>query len=169
MSDMITIEVTKEDLSDMIIVADLSLFETIRNDPDVDNIAWVATRVKLIDKMMRANGEEGIMYHDKLCFIDAMVSKLHGNKDSDDVVMDAMKEYLEYEVKEHGYIPDQSDYLDVGFMEHCYNLGRRSMEMYSNQWNEKQRKHDDDKIMKVICRAVKAVMDYEWGKDGILQ
>ena len=23
-----------------------------------------------------------------------------------------------------------------------------------------------DKIMKVLCRAVKAVMDYEWGKDG---
>lgn len=61
MSDMITIEVTKEELSDMIIVADLSLFETIRNDLSVDNIAWVATRVKLIDKMMRANGEEGIL------------------------------------------------------------------------------------------------------------
>ena len=61
MIDMITIEVTKEELSDMIIVADLSLFETIRNDLSVDNIAWVATRVKLIDKMMRANGEEGIL------------------------------------------------------------------------------------------------------------
>lgn len=61
MSDSIIIEVTKEELSDMIIVADLSLFETIRNDPGVDNIAWVATRVKLIDKMMRANGEEGIL------------------------------------------------------------------------------------------------------------
>lgn len=61
MSDSITIEVTKEELSDMIIIADLSLFETIRNDLSVDNIAWVATRVKLIDKMMRANGEEGIL------------------------------------------------------------------------------------------------------------
>ena len=108
------------------------------------------------------------MYHDKLCFIDVMVRKLHGNKDSDDAVMDAMKDYLEYEVKEHGCIPDQSDYLDVGFMEHCYNLGLRSMEMYSHEWQKKQRKHDDDKIMKVLCRAVKAVMDYEWGKDGVI-
>lgn len=39
--------------------------------------------------------------------------------------------------------------------------------MYSHEWKEKQRKHDDDKIMKVLCRAIKAVMDYEWGKDGV--
>lgn len=61
MSDKISIELTKDELSDMILVADLSLFETIRNDPEVDNIIWVATRVKLIDKLMKANGEEGIL------------------------------------------------------------------------------------------------------------
>ena len=61
MSDLIKVEVTKEELSDMILVADLSLFETIRNDPDVDNIRWVATRVKLIDKLMKASGEEGLL------------------------------------------------------------------------------------------------------------
>lgn len=61
MSDLFSIELTKDELSDMIIVADLSLFETIRNDSNVDNIAWVATRVKLIDKLMKANGEEGIL------------------------------------------------------------------------------------------------------------
>lgn len=107
------------------------------------------------------------MYHDKLCFIDVMVKELHGNKDSDDAVMDAMKDYLEHEVKDQGRIPDSSDYLDIGFMEQCYNLGQRSMELYSHQWASKQRKHDNDKIMKVLCRAIKAVMDYEWGKDGV--
>ena len=107
------------------------------------------------------------MYHDKLCFIDVMVKKLHGNQDSDDAVMDVMKNYLEYEVKEYGNIPDKDDYLDIGFMKQCYNLGQRSMEMYSHEWKGKQRKHDDDKIMKVLCRAIKAVMDYEWGKDGV--
>jgi hypothetical protein len=107
------------------------------------------------------------MYHDKLCFIDVMVKKLHGNKDADDAVMDAMKDYMEYEVKECGNIPDKEDYLDIGFMEHCYNLGQRSMKMYSHEWKEQQRKHDDDKIMKVLCRAIKAVMDYDWGKDGV--
>lgn len=107
------------------------------------------------------------MYHDKLCFIDVMVKKLHGNKDSDDAVIDAMKDYLEYEVREIGNIPDESEYLDLCFMEHCYNLGQRSMEMYSHQWQDKLRKHDDDKIMKVLCRAIKAVMDYEWGSDGV--
>lgn len=107
------------------------------------------------------------MYHDKLCFIDVMVKKLHGGRDSDDAVMDAMKDYLEYEVKEQGCIPDSNDYLDVGFMEHCYNLGQRSMEMYSRNWDGAKLKHDADKIMKVICRATKAVMDYEWRKDGV--
>ena len=107
------------------------------------------------------------MYHDKLCFIDVMVKKLHGDRDSDDAVMDAMKDYLEYEVKEQGCIPDSNDYLDVGFMEHCYNLGQRSMEMYSRNWDRAKLKHDADKIMKVICRATKAVMDYEWRKDGV--
>ena len=57
----ITIEIDEEDLSEMILVADLSLFSTIREDPDIDNIRWVAKRVKLIDKLMRANGEEGIL------------------------------------------------------------------------------------------------------------
>ena len=107
------------------------------------------------------------IYRDKLCFIDVMVRKLHGNKDSDDAVMDAMKDYFEYEVKEQGRIPDSNDYLDVGFMEHCYNLGQRSMEMYSRNWDRVKLKHDADKIMKVICMATKAVMDYEWRKDGV--
>lgn len=107
------------------------------------------------------------MYHDKLGFIDVMVRKLHGNKDSDDAVIDAMKDYMEYEVEEHGCIPNERDYLDVGFMEHCYNLGQRSMKMYSRDWANTRLKHDADKIMIVLCRATKAVMDYEWGRDGI--
>lgn len=57
----ITIEIDEEDLSEMIFVADISLFSTIRDDPDIDNISWVANRIKLIDKLMRANGEEGIL------------------------------------------------------------------------------------------------------------
>lgn len=61
MNEKITIEFDAEDLDEMIIVADLSLFETIRSDPEIDNIGWVAKRVKLIDKLMRANGEDGIL------------------------------------------------------------------------------------------------------------
>ena len=59
--EKITIEIDKEDLSEMIVLADISLFEAIRNDPDIDSIRWVANRVKLIDKLMKANGEEGIL------------------------------------------------------------------------------------------------------------
>lgn len=34
----VTITLNKDELEDMIFVADLSLFETIRNDDEVDNI-----------------------------------------------------------------------------------------------------------------------------------
>lgn len=107
------------------------------------------------------------MFHDKLLFIDVMIKKIHGNKDPEDAVMDAMKDYLEYEVKEYGNIPDKDEYLDVQFMEQCYKIGRESAVLYSHEFIKGQKKYDDDKIMKVLCRAIKAVMDYEWGKDGV--
>lgn len=106
------------------------------------------------------------MYHDKLCFIDRMVELLHGNKDADDAVMDKMKEYFEYEVSE-GNFPDESDFLSVEFMTDCYSAGEQSRRLYSHEWRKNQREHDDDKIMKLLCRAIKAVMDYEWGGDGV--
>ena len=61
MNEKITIELDPEDFDEMIVVAELSLFSTIRDDPEVDNIAWVAKRVKLIDKLMKADGEDGIL------------------------------------------------------------------------------------------------------------
>lgn len=61
MSEKITIELDQEDFAEMIVVAEVSLFETIRDDPEVDNVAWVAKRIKLIDKLMKANGEDGIL------------------------------------------------------------------------------------------------------------
>ena len=107
------------------------------------------------------------MYHDKLCFIDVMVKKLHGNKDAENAVADIMKDHFECQVFDYGEFPDEDDYLSVDFMEHCYEQGQRSMEMYSRNWDRAKLKHDADKIMKVICRATKAVMDYEWRKDGV--
>ena len=106
------------------------------------------------------------MYHDKMLFIDVMAKRAHGGKDPEDTVMDAMKDYLEYRVNTYGEIPDASDYLDTGFMEHCYDLGQRSASLYDHEFIKDQGNYDD-KIMKVLCRAIKAVMDYEWGKDGI--
>lgn len=107
------------------------------------------------------------MYHDKLAFIDRMVELLHGGKDADDAVMDLMKGYLEHEVGEYGNIPSEEDYLSIEFMETCYSQGERDRRLYSKEWFPKQRKHDDDKVMKLLCRAIKAVMEYEWGSDGI--
>lgn len=106
------------------------------------------------------------MYHDKMLFIDVMAKRAHGGKDPEDTVMDAMKDYLEYRVNACGEIPDASDYLDTGFMEHCYLLGVKSTSLYDHEFIKDQGGYDD-KIIKVLCRAVKAVMDYEWGKDGV--
>lgn len=107
------------------------------------------------------------MYHDKLCFLDVVVRRLHGDRWGDDAVMDLMEQCFSYELRERGNVPEKEDFFDISFMETCFNEGKRSMEMYSHEWLKDQRKHDDDKIMKILCRVTKAVMDYEWGNDGL--
>lgn len=107
------------------------------------------------------------MFHDKLCFIDLMVEYLHNRADADDEVMELMKDQFEYEVRETGEFPDESDYLSTAFMEDCFRLGVRKCALYSHEWSKDQCNHDDDKIMRLLCRAIKAVMDYEWGCDGV--
>lgn len=107
------------------------------------------------------------MYHDKLAFIDRMTELLHEGKDKYVAVMELMKDTFEYQVNEYGEFPDERDFLSVEFMEVCYREGQKSRELYSHEWLKHQRKHDQDKIMKVLCRAIKAVMDYKCGEDGI--
>ena len=107
------------------------------------------------------------MFHDKLCFIDLMVKYLHNRADSEDEVMDLMQEQFKYMVRETDEFPDEDCFRSAEFMEDCFRRGVRKSELYSHEWSKDQRKHDDDKIMRLLCRAIKAVMDYEWGCDGV--
>lgn len=100
-------------------------------------------------------------FQDKLCFIDRCIHKMHGDKDTDDAVMDCMKEYMEYSIKNEGEIPDEDDYLTLEFMETCYNAGKESQRMYSHGYVGCKDRHDEEAVEKVLIRIIKAVLDYE--------
>ena len=104
------------------------------------------------------------MYQDKLCYIDNMIRRLH-SADEVDKVNELIKDAFAYGLEEQGEFMDESEVLSIEFMQQCYEQGLNDAKMYSHNFGK--RKHDDDKIMKIICRVIKAVMDYEWGKDGV--
>ena len=101
------------------------------------------------------------MFEDQLYFIDLCVHSMHGNVDDNDGVMNCMKGYLEYEVKDLGEIPDEDDYLTLGFMEICYQAGKESQRMCSHDFVNCHSRHDEEVIEKVLIRIIKAVLDYE--------
>ena len=104
------------------------------------------------------------MFHDKLLFIDNMTHSLHGDKDAGNAVNDLMHEELDFAI-ENGEVRDVGKYyLSTDFMETCYAKGKESMELYSYEWREMGAY---DKIMRLLCRAIKAVMDYKCGEDGV--
>ena len=101
------------------------------------------------------------MYQDKLKYIDDIVKKLHKVNDSYEKVKSLIIEFFEGEVDELGIIPDKEDLLSIEFMEHCYDKGRadgclRSYDFCNNE-------HENEKIMQILCRIIKVVMNYEGG------
>lgn len=95
-------------------------------------------------------------YQDKLAYIDLCRKYLHRAEDTSDCVLALMKDYLEYEVTEQGEIPDKEDYLSVEFMATCYENGR------TNLYDHYTGNHRvDDKIMDLLARAIKVVINYE--------
>lgn len=95
-------------------------------------------------------------YQDKLAYIDICRKYLHRAENTSDCVLALMKDYLEYEVTEQGEIPDKEDYLSVEFMENCYENGRTNL--YDHYTGNH---HVDDKIMDLLARAIKVVINYE--------
>lgn len=97
-------------------------------------------------------------YQDKLAYIDRCRQYLHHAEDTGSCVRELMKGLLEYEVTEQGEIPDKEDYLSVEFMEQCYDAGRTNL--YDHYTGDH---HVDDKIMALLERAIKVVINYERG------
>lgn len=94
-------------------------------------------------------------YQDKLAYIDRCRKLLHNAEDTSDCVMELMKEKFEYEVREYGNYPDESDFLSIEFMEECYEAARTNL--YSNYTGDINK---NDKIMELLFRAIKVVINY---------
>ncbi|MCI6831031.1 MAG: hypothetical protein MR896_02955 [Clostridiales bacterium] len=98
-------------------------------------------------------------YQDKLSYIDLCRRYAHGNNSYDWIertVSDLIKDTFCDRFDEFGEFVDESEFLSVRFMETCCEAG--SMNLYSNYTNDH---HKDDKIMKLLERAIKVVINYE--------
>ncbi len=98
-------------------------------------------------------------YQDKLLFIDVCVHILHGDLDKDVAVMEHMKDTFEYQVSECGTFPNESDFLSIEFMESCYDEGVKSQKLYFSPSCGDE--HEIEKIMKILIRIIRSVLDYE--------
>lgn len=103
-----------------------------------------------------AGTSKAYTYQDKLAYIDLCRKLLHKAGDAQGCVLELMKERLEYEVCECGSIPDKEDYLSTEFMEQCFESGRTNL--YAHYTGDH---HEDDKIMELLVRAIKVVINYE--------
>ena len=95
-------------------------------------------------------------YHDKLAYIDRCREYAHGDKDPDFAVGELIKDTFCDRYDEFGEFTSESDFLSAEFMEDCYRAG--NMNLYSHYTNDH---HKDDKIMKLLERAIKVVINYE--------
>lgn len=98
-------------------------------------------------------------YHDKLLFIDNCVRAFHGNRDEEEAVCDLIHEAVDYKLSV-GELPDAGDYNCLEFMQDCYLQGANSQKLYSEYMQIGSR--EDDKIMQLLIRIIKVVIDFEW-------
>lgn len=98
------------------------------------------------------------MYQDKLAFIDRCAECLHKADDEYDAVKGLIKEHMEWEIDEHGDIPDKDDFWSMDFFCQCYLAGKSDANLYGHY---RKNRRDDDKIMELLCRVIKVVMNYE--------
>lgn len=98
---------------------------------------------------------EDYTYQDKLHFIDLCRKYVHRAEDGWDCVVELMKDRFETELRECGEIMSEEDFLCTEFMEECFNAGRTNL--YHHYTGNH---HIDDKIMEVLVRVIKVVINY---------
>lgn len=101
---------------------------------------------------------EAYTYRDKLLFIDRTVNLLHGQCDDGALVDEWLAGYAEQERKENGYFISKDDAFSWDSMVAMVDVGRKQQSLYG-EYAEKG-SHTDEKIMKLLVRAIKVVMDY---------
>ena len=125
---------------------------------DIDNVPEnLEEIVQMAFKEFTEGTNPAYMYEDKLYFIDLMAKRLH-RADAGQKVNDQIKATFGYQLDEYGDLMEPYEFLDIPFMQTCYELGQDDGELYSNKFTKDR--HDNEKIMKIECRVIKAVMDY---------
>ena len=102
------------------------------------------------------------MYQDKLSFIDLMSKHLHEAYDAEESVKKLILDDAEFRLDEYGEFPDADDYWNMDFMCACYKKGRQDACMYDHYTGDH---HKDEVIMRLLSRAIKAVVNYEEEND----
>lgn len=108
---------------------------------------------------------EDYRYCDKLSFIDRCVELLHRDTDADTEIKNLILERTEYELDEYDDFPEKDEFWSMDFMCECYDKGKKDSQMYSTYYSEREcinkcDKHLNDKIMKLLVRIIKIVINY---------
>lgn len=102
-------------------------------------------------------------YVDKLGFIDRCIEYLNGNKDSNDIINDMVKETMCTSWDEYGKIVSEDDIYNIEFMEQCYSKGIEAARLESYFGTDDH--HIYEQIQKVLVRIITIVMNYEDEED----
>lgn len=97
-------------------------------------------------------------YEDRLMYIDVMMKNIwhaDAQRDVQKLILDRFK----YNLDDQGELTEPEEFLSVSFMEDCYNLGHDRTRLRCRGVTEDR--HDDEKIMKIIERVIRAVMNWE--------
>lgn len=97
-------------------------------------------------------------YEDKLMFIDVMMKNIWSvNAESD--VQQMILNRFKYNLEEQGELTEPEEFLSVEFMQDCYTAGNERGRLRCRGVTDDR--HDDEKIMQIVARVVKAVMNWE--------
>lgn len=96
-------------------------------------------------------------YQDKLKFIDDFRAKVD-RKDPEREVIDLIKGQVDWQLSEDGTFPDAEDFWSLEFMVDCFTKGLRKAQLYGHYRGTRKQ---EEAVMMMLYRVIKAVMDYE--------
>lgn len=97
------------------------------------------------------------IYEDRLMYIDVMMKNIwhaDAERDVELLIFDRFKHNLH----DQGELTAPEEFLSVEFMQDCYSLGHDRTRLRCRGLTDDR--HDDEKIMKIIERVIRAVMNW---------
>ena len=100
---------------------------------------------------------------DRLTYIDNLSRIYTGSymHDSEQKVLDRIKEAVEYEITENDDFPDKSDFWNFGFMCECHEMGVNGTRFKKSDYEGNCR--DNSATMRVIAEIIRIVMNWKGG------